>query len=63
MWSPGVSTVKTDHERKDPMDEGQFDRFYTSSYSKLVGQIYAMCGNLALVTDVWVGGEGHAASG
>ena len=38
------------------MDEEQFDRFYTGSYTKLVGQIYAMCGNLALFMDVWVVG-------
>ena len=33
------------------MDEAQFDRFYANSYSKLVGQVYAMCGNLAEAQD------------
>lgn len=33
------------------MDEEQFDRFYTGSYTKLVGQIYAMCGNLSEAQD------------
>jgi RNA polymerase sigma-70 factor, ECF subfamily len=29
------------------MDAGTFDEFYESSFRRLVGQIYAMCGNLA----------------
>ncbi|MHA6511280.1 RNA polymerase sigma factor [Tessaracoccus sp. Z1128] len=33
------------------MDETQFDRFYTNSYTKLVGQVYAMCGNMAEAQD------------
>lgn len=33
------------------MDEAQFDRFYASSFTKLVGQVYAMCGNLTEAQD------------
>lgn len=33
------------------MDENQFDRFYADSFARLVGQIYAMCGNLAEAQD------------
>ncbi len=33
------------------MDEAQFDRFYTGSFTRLVGQVYAMCGNLAEAQD------------
>lgn len=29
------------------MDANEFDAFYRASFNKLVGQIYAMCGNLA----------------
>ena len=29
------------------MDERAFDQFYENSFRRLVGQIYAMCGNLA----------------
>ncbi len=33
------------------MDSDAFDAFYTSSFSRLVGQIYAMCGNVAEAQD------------
>lgn len=33
------------------MDEQAFDEFYASSYSRVVGGIYAMCGNLAEAQD------------
>lgn len=33
------------------MDEAQFDRLYSQSFQKLVGQIYAMCGNLTEAQD------------
>ncbi|HMR48310.1 MAG TPA: SigE family RNA polymerase sigma factor [Arachnia sp.] len=33
------------------MNEAQFDAFYTASFSRVVGQIYAMCGNLAEAQD------------
>lgn len=33
------------------MDEAQFDKFYKSSFTKLVGQVYAMCGNLTEAQD------------
>ena len=33
------------------MDEEQFDRLYADSFSRLVGQIYAMCGDLAEAQD------------
>lgn len=33
------------------MDEVEFDRFYGESFNRLVGHIYAMCGNLAEAQD------------
>ena len=33
------------------MDERAFDEFYAASYRRLVGQVYAMCGNLAEAQD------------
>ncbi|GAB3765849.1 RNA polymerase sigma factor [Microlunatus parietis] len=33
------------------MDSDSFDAFYNASFSRLVGQIYAMCGNLAEAQD------------
>jgi RNA polymerase sigma-70 factor (ECF subfamily) len=33
------------------MNESTFDEFYDSSFRRLVGQIYAMCGNLAEAQD------------
>jgi RNA polymerase sigma-70 factor (ECF subfamily) len=33
------------------MDEATFDEFYAGSYRRLVGQIYAMCGNFAEAQD------------
>lgn len=33
------------------MEESEFDAFYRASFSKLVGQIYAMCGNRAEAQD------------
>lgn len=33
------------------MDEAEFDRLYSQSFQKLVGQIYAMCGNLTEAQD------------
>ncbi len=33
------------------MDEEAFDAFYQASFAKLVGQTYAMCGNLAEAQD------------
>lgn len=33
------------------MDEAQFDQFYTASFRRLVGQIYATCGDLAEAQD------------
>lgn len=33
------------------MDEAQFDRFYAESFTRLVGQVYAMCGNLSEAQD------------
>ena len=33
------------------MDDSAFDEFYTTSFRRLVGQIYAMCGNLAEAQD------------
>jgi RNA polymerase sigma-70 factor, ECF subfamily len=33
------------------MDERAFDELYTASYRRLVGQTYAMCGNLAEAQD------------
>lgn len=33
------------------MDEGQFDSLYASSFQRLVGQVYAMCGNLPEAQD------------
>lgn len=33
------------------MDEAQFDQFYTASFPRLVGQIYATCRNLAEAQD------------
>lgn len=33
------------------MDEEQFDQFYTGSFTRLVGQIYAMCGDLMEAQD------------
>jgi RNA polymerase sigma-70 factor, ECF subfamily len=33
------------------MTQEDFDAFYTSSFSRLVGQIYAMCGNAAEAQD------------
>lgn len=33
------------------MDEVEFDRFYSESFNRLVGHIYAMCGNLPEAQD------------
>ncbi|MEL4357132.1 MULTISPECIES: RNA polymerase sigma factor [unclassified Luteococcus] len=33
------------------MDQEAFDAFYTASFSRVVNQIYAMCGNLAEAQD------------
>lgn len=33
------------------MNEAQFDAFYTASFTRVVGQIYAMCGDLAEAQD------------
>lgn len=33
------------------MDEAEFDAFYNASFSRVVSQIYAMCGNLAEAQD------------
>lgn len=33
------------------MDEAAFDEFYQASFRRLVGQIYAMCGNVAEAQD------------
>lgn len=33
------------------MDEAEFDAFYTASFSRVVSQIYAMCGNLTEAQD------------
>ncbi len=33
------------------MDERAFDEFYTTSYRRLVGQTYAICGNLSEAQD------------
>lgn len=33
------------------MDEQAFDEFYTQSFGRLVGQIFAMCGNLTEAQD------------
>ncbi|MEZ5087006.1 MAG: SigE family RNA polymerase sigma factor [Tessaracoccus sp.] len=33
------------------MNEAQFDAFYTASFTRIVGQIYAMCGNLTEAQD------------
>jgi len=33
------------------VDEEQFDRFYATSFSRVVGAIYAMCGNLTEAQD------------
>lgn len=33
------------------MDEASFDEFYHASFGRLVGQIYAMCGNVAEAQD------------
>ena len=33
------------------MTQEEFDAFYTSSFSRLVGQFYAMCGNVAEAQD------------
>lgn len=33
------------------MDENEFDGFYSRSFQKLVGQVYAMCGNLTEAQD------------
>ena len=33
------------------MDEAAFDAFYHASFARVVGQIYAMCGNLAEAQD------------
>lgn len=33
------------------MDEDAFDEFYRTSFNRLVGQIYAMCGNLSEAQD------------
>lgn len=33
------------------MDSESFDAFYVSSYDRLVGQLYAMCGNRAEAED------------
>ncbi|MDF1487786.1 RNA polymerase sigma factor [Tessaracoccus caeni] len=33
------------------MNEAQFDAFYTASFSRVVGQIYVMCGNLTEAQD------------
>jgi RNA polymerase sigma-70 factor (ECF subfamily) len=33
------------------MDEASFDAFYTASFARLVGQVYAMCGNFAEAQD------------
>jgi RNA polymerase sigma-70 factor (ECF subfamily) len=33
------------------MDEQAFDEFYATSYRRLVGQVYAMCGDLAEAQD------------
>ena len=33
------------------MNEEQFDRFYATSFSPLVGQIYVMCGSMAEAQD------------
>lgn len=33
------------------VDEAQFDRFYATSFTRLVGQVYAMCGNLTEAQD------------
>jgi RNA polymerase sigma-70 factor, ECF subfamily len=37
--------------RRVGMDERAFDDFYTGSYRRLVGQIYAMCGDLPEAQD------------
>ena len=33
------------------MDEEQFDRFYAASFGRVIGAIYAMCGNMAEAQD------------
>ena len=33
------------------MDESQFDHFYLTRFNAIVGQVYAMCGNLAEAQD------------
>lgn len=33
------------------MDEASFDAFYTTSFSRLVGQVYAMCGSFVEAQD------------
>ena len=40
-----------DRQTGPGMDESAFDEFYALSYRRLVGQIYAMCGNLAEAQD------------
>ena len=40
-----------DRQAGPGMDESAFDEFYALSYRRLVGQIYAMCGNLAEAQD------------
>jgi RNA polymerase sigma-70 factor (ECF subfamily) len=45
---PGMISAAT---RGAMMDEETFDAFYQTSFRRLVGQIYAMCGNLTEAQD------------
>jgi len=55
--SPGASAGWADQVRDDgtsrgtTMDEEAFDAFYQTSFSRLVGQIYAMCGSVTEAQD------------
>ncbi len=47
----GGSVVVAAGSRRAGMDERAFDELYTTSYRRLVGQVYAMCGDLAEAQD------------
>ena len=47
----GAPTVVEQGIGQVGMDEQAFDEFYATSYRRLVGQVYAMCGDLAEAQD------------
>jgi RNA polymerase sigma-70 factor (ECF subfamily) len=47
----GVAQRTGDRAGGETMDQEAFDAFYQASFGRLVGQIYAMCGNMAEAQD------------